>query len=612
VTLKTLRNMLLLVTLVGLCAFGQCWTPNSNPSIGLQYHATAADDSNYGPSELTGTTPIYVIYRGTVSSDIQSMNNYLMTYLSGTKWWSILERFCDSLGGTPSSIYLAGTVSVPLSSYSNTDYPGSLVNSVISYAIGNNLVPLVQNAIYVDFDGYDVPESATSWHSINGCADHVSASFYNGTNNVIITGIQIPYLIGCSTARQYSGLGVYPDSQMTFLTHEIAESVADQYYYLDSLGFNGWDANGSTRSEVADLCASAQFLGNTYDGSTYVSNITVGPSNLPFYFNLIAYPSPRNVNALCKLTANEPQVPLTVVRPSSGQLIWYRQFPGNEPGVNGIYWGLAGDIPLNFNNQLLTSAPDLAVWRPSNATWYIYGLKGPSLTKQFGLSGDTPMTADFDRDGRSDLVVYRPGPNGSQSYFFISHSRTGYTDTQMIPWGLGGDTPLIADFDGDGCPDLAVTRPSGTSLMWYVTTCASGFVNTPWMTFAIGSTSDVKQFAEDMDGDGKADPISVSVSSGLFQWNYLSSSSSYSYTSGTLFGDASTDIPVMSYWDWYSRDPNHYYYGWTPVASPGVFNQPSGYWLTSAFSESTSLTSPAYYSTQFGLSGDIPITWNMK
>ena len=56
---------------------------------------------------------------------------------------------------------------------------------------------------------------------------------------------------------------------------------------------------------------------------------------------------------------------------------------------------------------------DFAVWRPSNATWYIIDTSGSNfLSLDWGLSTDTPVIGDYDGDGKTDIAVFRPS-NGN-------------------------------------------------------------------------------------------------------------------------------------------------------------------------------------------------------
>ena len=121
----------------------------------------------------------------------------------------------------------------------------------------------------------------------------------------------------------------------------------------------------------------------------------------------------------------------------------------------------------------------------------------------FGLPGDTAVSADWNRDGRTDLTVVRP-VNG-YLYWYIDLNLDGQTD-RVQQFGLAGDTPVAGDFDGNKTTDMAVTRKnySRDSLDWYVDLANNGG-NAEWVAqFGYASTGDVPQ-AADWNNDGKTD-----------------------------------------------------------------------------------------------------------
>ena len=64
-------------------------------------------------------------------------------------------------------------------------------------------------------------------------------------------------------------------------------------------------------------------------------------------------------------------------------------------------------------------------------------------------------SADFSAERRSDRVVWRPG----DGTWHVLNSASGVPQP-AVQWGLPGDVPVAADYDGDGKTDFAVFRRS--------------------------------------------------------------------------------------------------------------------------------------------------------
>ena len=161
---------------------------------------------------------------------------------------------------------------------------------------------------------------------------------------------------------------------------------------------------------------------------------------------------------------------LVVWRPSSGN--WYIRRSSDEQ-ITVIQWGLPGDYPLlgDINGD---GVSDLTVFRPSTGTWY-FRLPGdlrnqlfeyPSVfIRQWGLPEDHPFLADFDDDDVVDLTVWRP-QSGNWYTCLSSASFECFSGSSTVrQFGLFGDYPMVADFDNDGLSELIVYRPS--SGIWY-------------------------------------------------------------------------------------------------------------------------------------------------
>jgi len=62
--------------------------------------------------------------------------------------------------------------------------------------------------------------------------------------------------------------------------------------------------------------------------------------------------------------------------------------------VYNITWGIPGDFPTpgDYDGD---GKQDLAVWRPSNGTWFIFGSQSGIYSQPWGLNGDIPTPNSF-------------------------------------------------------------------------------------------------------------------------------------------------------------------------------------------------------------------------
>lgn len=90
--------------------------------------------------------------------------------------------------------------------------------------------------------------------------------------------------------------------------------------------------------------------------------------------------------------------------------------------------------------EVLTDHDAAAFHRPSNNTWYrINSYDGAQLATVWGAEGDVPAPADYDGDGRTDYAVFRR--SNATWYIFSSQSVIS-----MQQFGVSGDIPTPSAF----------------------------------------------------------------------------------------------------------------------------------------------------------------------
>ena len=188
----------------------------------------------------------------------------------------------------------------------------------------------------------------------------------------------------------------------------------------------------------------------------------------------------------------------------------------------------------------------VTIYRPESSKWYmLWNINSISYENLYGVPGDQPMPADYDGDGRTDFAVVR-NENGSKVWYasFVS----------TVVWGLPGDKALVGDFDDDGRADQTAVRSNGQNLIWYIRRSRDASMMA--LTWGIPTDSPV---AGDFDGDRITDiTITRGTPSGLVWYILRSHNGAFDQYTALQFGlnsdkvatedfdgDGKTDIAVF-------------------------------------------------------------------
>jgi hypothetical protein len=83
----------------------------------------------------------------------------------------------------------------------------------------------------------------------------------------------------------------------------------------------------------------------------------------------------------------------------------------------------------------------------------------------FSLTGETPMTGDFNGDGRSDIITFTRGSRADAIVALSSGTNFGAATLWHDYFGLNGEQLGVGDFNGDGRDDVVVFPGNGPALI---------------------------------------------------------------------------------------------------------------------------------------------------
>ncbi len=153
----------------------------------------------------------------------------------------------------------------------------------------------------------------------------------------------------------------------------------------------------------------------------------------------------------------------------------------------------------------------------STARWHLRTDAGRTVALTYGNPGDAPFAGDWDCDGVDTPGLYRR----SDGFVYLRNSNsTGIADVEFF-FGDPGDVPLAGDFDGDGCDTVSLYRPSDARV-YVINRLGSGTagLGAAERWFTLGDPGDTP-FVADWDGDG-VDEVAVRRGDRVFLRSELS------------------------------------------------------------------------------------------
>ncbi len=325
---------------------------------------------------------------------------------------------------------------------------------------------------------------------------------------------------------------------------------------------------------------------NDFQGNGRTSFTTLGfpaaGSGLPITWRITGNPSSAAPNAAFKREFNygiadsdDPAVgdytgdnksEVTVYRSdaaSTAGTFYVSQFPTGTGGITlerAVRFGTSTDIAGVQGDYDGDGKHDYTVVRVNSAgtlVWYIMGsTTGTMKAIPFGTVVGIPSTsgatvfpgADFNGDGRDELIYVTRNEAGTQVNYFIGDANTGAGVITRTFGNYNTDSSLAPDdYTGDGRADfVAVRQTDGAQSTWYIqSTSATGAVTTTATRFGIADPAFIDgdlPVRGDYDGDGRHDICVWRSSNQVFY--YISSQNGS--VQGQKAGN-STDFPLGSF-----------------------------------------------------------------
>ena len=293
-----------------------------------------------------------------------------------------------------------------------------------------------------------------------------------------------------------ASLGGIPDSDLTSPTCQNASTTFKDVTFT-----------------VTGLPGSAFVVAVSFSAShTYLQDLEVSlraPGGSPSHLLFSATGTTSTVVGTCAGSSNDLSTANTYTFADTATVNWWTRAATN-PVPTGSNRTVVTGIGGTTNPPATTNMTTTFFSAPANGTWTLRfrdrgaGDTGTVTAASLTLMGPEPPlhnTLDFNGDGKTDWVVTRNTGGGANGQLTWYVQNNGVAGGQIVPWGLQTDVATPGDFDGDGKTDLVVYRPGNGT--WYTRYSSAGYSYATYTARQWGLPGDTP-LVMDIDDQGQA------------------------------------------------------------------------------------------------------------
>jgi hypothetical protein len=189
-------------------------------------------------------------------------------------------------------------------------------------------------------------------------------------------------------------------------------------------------------------------------------------------------------------------------------------------------------------NSAPVCAVTVGVFRPTNGALYLKNSNTTGFADvqiNYGVGGDYPVVGDWDGNGTATIGVYR----SATGTFYLRNSNSSGNPDMIFSLGVAGDVGIAGDWNNDGFDTTGVFRPSNGAL-YLKNQNTTGIAD---IQINYGLPGD-KPVTGDWDNNG-TDTIGV-YRSGTF---YLRNSNTIGFADIVFALGVNGDMPIAGNWD---------------------------------------------------------------